>query len=55
LTDADLSPREVATGLNDILLSALGEGKSNPYAKPREAFEELVIGTESKVGRWRRE
>jgi hypothetical protein len=47
LTEDDLSPHDVACKLNDILLSALARSKSVPYGKPRDAFKELVIGTES--------
>lgn len=46
LTEADLSPPEVAIKLNDILLSALGRSKSCPYGKPRESFSALRKGTD---------
>jgi hypothetical protein len=44
LADEDLSPHDMGFKLNDILLSALGEGKSRPYGKPREAFKDLGRG-----------
>jgi hypothetical protein len=44
LAGGDLSPHEVGVRLNDILLSALGRGKSPPYGRPREAFRALVGG-----------
>jgi hypothetical protein len=46
LAEGDLSPHEVGVRLNDILLSALARSKSVPYGTPREAFRELVFGTE---------
>ena len=41
LADDDMSPFDVGFRLNDILLSALGSGKSCPYGKPNEAFKLL--------------
>jgi len=42
LADDDMSPFDVGFKLNDILLSALGSGKSCPYGKPNEAFKLLA-------------
>lgn len=42
LADDDMSPYDVGFQLNDILLSALGSGKSCPYGKPNEAFKLLA-------------
>jgi hypothetical protein len=46
LAEGDLSPHEVGVRLNDTLLSALGQGKSALYGRPRDAFKELVGGVE---------
>ena len=45
LKECELSQCEVGLGLNDILLSMLARSKSIAYGTPREAFEELVVGT----------
>jgi hypothetical protein len=42
LEDCDVSPHEVGFKLNDVLLSALGHDKVNPYGKPNEAFKRLA-------------
>ena len=42
LADDDMSPFDVGFQLNDIMLSALGSGKSCPYGKPNEAFKLLA-------------
>jgi hypothetical protein len=41
LEDGETSPFEVGFKLNDVLLSALGSSKSDPYGKPKEAFKML--------------
>ena len=47
LAEGDQSPFEVGFRLNDLLLSALGEGDASWYGKPREAFKALAGGIES--------
>ena len=47
LAEEELPAGEIGAGLNDTLLSMLARSKSFPYGKPREAFKELVAGTES--------
>jgi hypothetical protein len=47
LTEADLSPPDVAIRLNDILLSAIAKNKTEAYGKPREAFKALLGSTRS--------
>jgi hypothetical protein len=47
LAECDVSPHGVGFKLNDILLSALTRSKSIRYAKPREAFRELLGSVES--------
>jgi hypothetical protein len=42
LAGGDLSPHEVGVRLNDVLLSALGRGKSAPYGRSRDALRALV-------------
>lgn len=42
LAEGEMSPFDVGFQLNDILLSALGNGKSCPYGKPNEAFKLLA-------------
>lgn len=42
LVEDDLSPHDVGFKLNDVLLSALGDGKGRPYGKPKEAFKRLA-------------
>jgi hypothetical protein len=44
LEDGETSPFEVGFKLNDVLLSALGTSKSDPYGKPKEAFKALCGG-----------
>lgn len=44
LESGETSPFEVGFKLNDVLLSALGISKSNPYGKPKEAFKALAEG-----------
>ncbi len=44
LADDDISPFDAGFRLNDILLSALGSGKSSPYGKPNEAFKLMADG-----------
>jgi len=42
LEEGELSPHDVGFNLNDVLLSALGNGNANPYGKPNEAFKLLA-------------
>ena len=44
LESDEMSPFEVGFKLNDVLLSALGSSKSDPYGKPKEAFKALADG-----------
>ncbi len=50
LQDDDMSPIEVGFKLNDVLLSALGSSKSDPYGKPNEAFQALMDHLEAGSG-----
>ena len=42
LIEDGMSPHEVGFKLNDFLLSAIAEKKSERYGKPREAFQRMV-------------
>tara|TARA_R110002111_G_scaffold18931_1_gene46167 strand:- start:17690 stop:18499 length:810 start_codon:yes stop_codon:yes gene_type:complete len=42
LIECQMSPHEVGFKLNDFLLSAIAEKKSEKYGKPREAFQRMV-------------
>ncbi|QDU14192.1 GIY-YIG nuclease superfamily protein [Gimesia maris] len=42
LVECQMSPHEVGFNLNDFLLSAIAEKKSEKYGKPREAFQRIV-------------
>lgn len=42
LASGELAPHDIGFKLNDVLLSALGNGKIRPYGKPREAFKALT-------------
>ncbi len=42
LDDGDLSLHEIGIRLNEIPMSALGNGKSGSYGRPRDAFEKLL-------------
>lgn len=44
LEEGELSPFDIGFNLNDVLLSALGISKFDPYGKPREAFKVLAEG-----------
>ena len=44
LESGEMAPHEVGFELNDVLLSALGSGKSAPYGKPKDAFKALGNG-----------
>jgi hypothetical protein len=47
LESGERSLFEIGLTLNDILLSALGSSKSDPYGKPQEAFKALGDGLEA--------
>ena len=47
LAEGDLSPHDVGIKLNDILLSALAQSKSDTYGKPRDAFKAMASGVGS--------
>lgn len=53
LESGELSTHEVGFRLNDVLLSALADGKKGSYGKPREAFKALAdgLGAGSRPGR----
>ena len=42
LIEDQMPPHEVGFKLNDILLSAIAEKKSDGYGKPKEAFQKMV-------------
>lgn len=42
LGEQEMAPPDVSRELNDVLLSALGEGKKGSYGKPSEAFKRLA-------------
>ena len=42
LTEGELSPFDVGSQLNDILLSSLARSETDRYGTPRAAFKELV-------------
>ncbi|MEX2139960.1 MAG: hypothetical protein WD894_11905 [Pirellulales bacterium] len=42
LSSGEMSPHAVGFKLNESLLTALGNGKSEPYGKPRDAFKALL-------------
>jgi hypothetical protein len=42
LNDGELSLHEIGGRLNNIPMSALGNGKPGSYGRPRKAFEELL-------------
>ena len=42
LADDEVSPFDLGTRLNDVLLSAIGPDQSRPYGKPRDAFRALI-------------
>jgi len=48
LNDGDLSPHEIGIRLNEIPMSALGNGKSGSYGRPRDAFKELLSEVEGR-------
>ena len=47
LEDGETSPHDLGFKLNDVLLSALGSSKSDPYGKPKEAFKAMIVGSAS--------
>ena len=44
LDEREVPPHAVGFELNDVLLSALGDGKSRPYGRPKETFKLLANG-----------
>jgi hypothetical protein len=46
LAEGDIAPHEVGFRLNDILLSALGQRRTDSYGKPKEAFKSLIENLE---------
>ena len=44
LVEGELSPFEVGSRLNDVLLSALAAGGREKYGTPRRAFQSMVSG-----------
>ena len=47
LVEDELSPHAVGFKLNDFLLSAIAQSKSEKYGKPREAFQTMIATIES--------
>jgi hypothetical protein len=47
LVEGELSPFEVGSRLNDMLLSAIAAGGTEKYGTPRESFRSMVGGFES--------
>lgn len=44
LDEREVPPHAVGFELNDVLLSALGDGKSRPYGRPKDTFKLLADG-----------
>ena len=50
LADGDISPFDVGFKLNDVIISSLSSSKFDKYAKPKDAFQDLVDGVGANHG-----